>query len=276
MTPSATKQQLWIRQILALARYEIGRTLFRRRSAPAYVLVGLPMLLGILVVILGDDELGESIASAGRIFAGTFHFFILRFVIFFGCAGLFINLFRGEILDRSLHFLLLAPIRRELLVAGKYLGGLAASVALFVPATLFTMVTFHLPNGVGPAAGHLLAGPGLSQVLSYTLIVTLACVGYGAVFLLAGLFFKNPMIPAGLFLGWELLTPFMPKALKAISIVHYLVSLEPIPVDEGPIAILTSPVAPFLAVLALLVVSAGMVAAAAWKARRMEISYSVD
>jgi len=268
--------RLWVRQVLALARYELGRALLRRRAAPVYVLIGLPILVGIGVVILPDPEMRESLVAAGRLFAGTFHFFFLRFVVFFGCAGLFINLFRGEILDRSLHYLLLAPIRREVLVVGKLAGGLAASVVLFVPTALVTMVCFHLPNGIGPTARYLLAGPGLGQALAYAAVVVLGCIGYGSIFLLAGLFFKNPMIPAGLFLAWELATPFMPKILKAISIIHYLVSLEPIPVDEGPVAILTSPVAPWLAVLALLAVSLGAVVLAGWRIRGLEISYTTE
>jgi hypothetical protein len=119
----------------------------------------------------------------------------------------------------------------------------------------------------------MLAGPGLGQAAAYTLVVVLGCIGYGSIFLLAGLFFRNPMIPAGLFLTWELATPFMPKVLKAISIIHYLVSLEPIPVDEGSFAILTSPVAPWLAIVALLGVSLGAVALAAWRMRGLEIAY---
>ena len=67
---------------------------------------------------LGDDAI---------VFAGVFQFFFLRLVIFFGCLGVFMNLFRGEILDKSLHFYFLAPIRREVLMAGKFLAGLLAT-----------------------------------------------------------------------------------------------------------------------------------------------------
>ena len=37
--------------------------------------------------------------------------------------GIFSNLFRGEMLEKTLHYYYLTPLRRELLVAGKYLGG---------------------------------------------------------------------------------------------------------------------------------------------------------
>ena len=46
-------------------------------------------------------------------FAFVFHHFYLRLVVFFGCLGIFMNLFRGEMLDKTLHYWLLAPARRE-------------------------------------------------------------------------------------------------------------------------------------------------------------------
>ena len=64
-------------------------------------------------------------------FAGIFQFFYLRIAIFFGCVGIFVNLFRGEMLDKSLHYYLLAPIRREVLLAGKFVSGLVAAITIF-------------------------------------------------------------------------------------------------------------------------------------------------
>ena len=60
-------------------------------------------------------------------FAPLLALFQLRVVVFFSCALLFAKLFRGEILERSLHYSLLAPLDRAVLVAGKYLGGLIAA-----------------------------------------------------------------------------------------------------------------------------------------------------
>jgi hypothetical protein len=62
-----------------------------------------------------------------RIFAVIFQFFYLRLAIFFGCLGIFMNLFRGEMLDKTLHFWFLMPVRREVLLAGKYIAGLTAA-----------------------------------------------------------------------------------------------------------------------------------------------------
>src|SRR5262245_48545219 len=48
-----------------------------------------------------------TLAKGSLLFATTFQSYFLRLAIFFGCVGIFINLFRGEMLDKSLHFYLL-------------------------------------------------------------------------------------------------------------------------------------------------------------------------
>jgi hypothetical protein len=75
---------------------------------------------------------GYNLAQDSVVFAGVFQFFYLRLGIFFGCLGIFMNLFRGEILDKSLHFYFLAPIRRDVLMVGKFLAGLLATCTIFV------------------------------------------------------------------------------------------------------------------------------------------------
>jgi ABC-type transport system involved in multi-copper enzyme maturation permease subunit len=200
---------------------------------------------------------------------------MLRFIVFFSTATLFVKLFRGEMLDRSLHYQLLAPVRRDVLVIGKYLGGLVSSAAILGSTVIVTTILFYLPHG---AAGfeHLLEAAGLRELGAYLATTVFACAAYGALFLLAGLFFKNPMVPAVMFLGWEVLTPFLPGFLKVLSIVHYLGSLEPVPISQGPFALMVQPVPTWLAVLALLAITAALVAAATLKTRRLEITYATE
>jgi ABC-type transport system involved in multi-copper enzyme maturation permease subunit len=263
-------------QVMALVRSELLKTLFSRRSIPAYALIALPLMMGVITALFAPEVTLRGPGQDVHEFAEVFQFFILRFIIFFGCAGLFINLFRGEVLDRSLHYLMLAPLRREVMVLGKYTGGVLATSFLFVPATAVTYVLVYMALGPANLVTYMLANGGLEQLASYLLVVVLACIGYGAIFLLAGLFFKNPMIPAIMFLGWEILTSFLPTALKAISIVHYLGSLTPIRVSDGPFSLIATPVSPWLAVTGVLGVSAIALVLASWKARQMEISYTSE
>lgn len=266
---------LWRRQITVLARQEIGRSLFSKRSLAVYLLTAMPVGLALLrAIFMGENERAHVAVSTTE-FAQVFHFFFLRFIVFFGAAVLFVKLFRGEILERTLHYHLLAPVRREVLTAGKYAGGLVSSILMLGATLLITIVLFYLPHGAD-GISHLTSASGLKEVFAYLAITVLACAAYGALFLLAGLFFKNPMVPAVLFLGWEVLTPFMPGFLKLLSVVHYLGSLEPVPISQGPFALMVQPVPVWLAVIALVGISVALVVLAAWKARSLEISYTTE
>jgi hypothetical protein len=219
---------------------------------------------------------GHSVGEDSVIFAGMFLTFFLRGSIFFGCMGLFSNLFRGEMLEKTLHYYFLTPIRRELLVAGKYLAGLAVSLMLFLPSTALTFLL--IGRHFGPAwTDYLMHGPGMSQLGSYLLVTTLACVGYGAVFLVGGQFSKNPMIAAAVVWVWEAINPFLPALLKKVSVIFYLKSLCPVEVPVPPpfsiMAIETDPAPLWIAVPGLLMVALILLTYAAVSARQGEISY---
>jgi ABC-type transport system involved in multi-copper enzyme maturation permease subunit len=263
-------------QIVALVRRELVRTLLGRRSLLVWLLLCLPVAIAFLRLLFLPAALRGDVAATGRDFAEMFHAFILRFVVFFGCAGLFMNLFRGEILDRSVHYLLLAPVRRNVLVLGKFLGGLASTVLALGGTTVVTYLLMYAAHGVGPGLGFVLTGAGLGHLAAYLATVVMACVGYGALFLLAGLFFRNPLLPAVALLGWEMLSPFLPPALKALSVSHYLASLVPVPASLGPLAIMVPPVAAWKAVLGLGALAMAAVALAAWRARTLEVSYAAE
>jgi len=271
----STDARVWRRQMWTITKSEVHRTLFSRRSFAVYLLVAMPLALMVLRAIFMPDTLRVNAPDATTEFAKVFHFFLLRFVVFFANAMIFVRLFRGEILEKSLHYTLLAPIRRGVLVLGKYLGGVLSAVMLLAPATALTYLLVYLPHG---RAGLSLmsSAAGVSSLLAYLLIVVLACFAYGALFMLAGLYFKNPMVPALIFLGWETLTPFLPALLKSLSFVHYLVSFAPVPVSLGAFALLARPVAGWVALLALLASSAVLVFLASRAARRLEVTYSAE
>jgi len=192
--------------------------------------------------------------------------------------GIFSNLFRAEVLERTLHYYFMSPVRREVLALSKYLAGVIAAVVYFGGSVVlsFLFISAHW----GPLfQQYLFQGPGMSHLGWYALTTALACVGYGAVFLLTGVLFRNPMIPAAVVMVWENLNPFLPSLLKKFSIIFYLKSLSPIgelPTD-GPLAILatlTDPTPAWLAIPGLLIVSALVLAYAATKSRALEVSYS--
>lgn len=262
-------------QVRALAAAEVRRSLFNTRALAVVLLIAMPLALMALRALFMPDSLRASPTRATSEFAEVFHFFLLRFIVFFANALIFVRLFRGEILEQSLHYSLLAPMRRDVLVAGKHLGGLVTSLLVLLPTTVLTYVLVYLPHG-DAGRSIMLSGAGLADLAGYLLIVFLACLAYGSLFLLAGLYFKNPMVPAVLFLGWEMLTPFLPPLLKSLSFVHYLASFAPVPVTLPAFTLLAQPVARPLALAALVTASAVLVLVATRVARRLEISYAAD
>src|SRR5688500_6054021 len=127
--------QLWSRQIDAIIRLELKRYWLGRRWMATYVLVLAPIaLLSLRTLTVGRQS--ESITTLNLLYAFVFQGFILRFAIFFSCMTIFSQMFRGEILEKTLHYYLLTPVRREILALGKYMAGLIASIILFSFCTI--------------------------------------------------------------------------------------------------------------------------------------------
>jgi len=225
----------------------------------------------------------DTIPKDSLIFASVFQFFYLRLAIFFGCVGVFTNLFRGEMLDKSLHFYLLTPIRREILAIGKYFAGLIATVVIFCTSTFLQLAALSL-HFTGSEISEYLAGPGWGHIASYLGVTAAACVGYGSIFLAAGLLFKNPIVPAATVLVWEGTNMFLPAALKKVSVIFYLQSLSPVvappdakmPALQKLLVTAAEPVPAAWALLGLLTLTIVVLAVAARKARKLEINYSTD
>lgn len=265
---------LWLRQISAILRLELKKNFFGKRSLLVYLLAMMP--IGLLVLVEAINPLGQDTSQFPTIFSIFYNSLILRTVVFFGCAWIFMNLFRGEIVDRSLHYYFLSSVRREVLVAGKYVSGLLTSIILFTTVTVVCMLLVFFSHFYASSARFFLDGPGIGQLLWYVTITILACLGYGAFFLVVGLFVRNPIIPALLLYGWEWINFLLPPLLKKISVIHYLNSLVPVPVSEGPFAVVAEPTPAWISIPGLLIVTALVLILAGTRIRRMEIRYGGD
>jgi ABC-type transport system involved in multi-copper enzyme maturation permease subunit len=217
-----------------------------------------------------------------KIFAGIFQLFYLRLAIFFGCLGIFMNLFRGEMLDKTLHFWFLTPVRREVLLAGKYIAGLTAASVIFGGGAVLGYAAMLWPNN-GIDAQAFMAAAGWSHALWYAAAAVLGCLGYGSVFLAAGLLLRNPIIPAAVILLWESINGFLPAAMQKLSVLYYLQSLcpEAAPIDDGPalLRLILAPAAPAskgLAIMGLVMLTALVLWAASKAVKRIEINYSTE
>ena len=182
------------------------------------------------------------------VFARMFQFFYLRLAIFFGCLGMFMYLFSGEMSNRTLHYWFLAPAPREVLLAGKYAAGLIASTVIFSGGALLAFAAMIWPHDSVELQAYWNAG-GMSHAFWYAAAAAFGCVGYGSVFLAVGLYVRNPIIPAAVLLAWEGAASILPHALQKISILYYLQSLCPVPAsmeDDVPtlVRLLAVPAAP--------------------------------
>jgi len=280
---STLKEQPWrlfASQVSILVRTEVRRNLFTRRRIWVYLLALIPVVLLLLKAFFSRYNDPSEIEDVTVNFAGiVFQLYYLRLGIFFACMGIFTWLFRGEMVARTLHYQFLVPVRKEVLVVGKFLAGTAISVALFEFAVL---ACFYLTYSRFGAAGrsYIFDGPGLSQLGSYLLVTALACLGYGAVFLALSLLFKNPIIPGAMLLGWEAVAPIFPSWAQHLSVTFYLKHLCPVKLPvEGPLAIFTvvaEPVAPFVAVFGLLCLTVAILVLSCFLIHRLEVTYTAE
>jgi ABC-type transport system involved in multi-copper enzyme maturation permease subunit len=216
-------------------------------------------------------------------FAAVFQFYYLRLGIFFGCLGIFMNLFRGEMLSKTLHFWLLTPVRREVLLGGKYTAGLVAATLIFTLGTVLSFWAMLWPQEPSQVQVYLhTQAP--AHAMWYAAATVLACVGYGSFFMAAGLLLRNPIVPAAVLLLWENIAGFLPTALQKLSVLHYVQALCPVPVpmdNEMPaiLQLFFSPAAPPskpLAILGVLALASLVLWAASRVVRTIQINYSTE
>jgi len=133
----------WTRQIGGVMRLELKKAFLSKRGWWIYCLALGPIVLTLIhwlvfrsavftKSIQSQRHMSHSLGEDSLVFAALFMFYYLRAGIFFGCMGIFSNLFRGEMLEKTLHYYFLTPMRREMLVAGKYLAGLVVALVVWI------------------------------------------------------------------------------------------------------------------------------------------------
>ena len=266
---------LWRRQVASVLRIETRRNFTLGRTLWLSFLVLAPV-----VILAGHSALHphHSLRVETLILAGMVQVFYMRFAIFFACLGMALRLFRGEVAEKTLHYPFLAPIRREVLVVGKFLSAALSSIVLFgsAIALCFTLLYAHIPGG----RAFVMEGPGLGHLGAYLLATVLACLGYLAVALAFSMVFRNPIVPAVMVLVWEGINGVLPVWLKRFSVTFYLKPLFPVELPvEGPFALFTvvaEPTPVWICVTGLLAFSGLALAFVCWRVRRLEVGYATD
>src|ERR1044071_7625375 len=175
---------LWLRQIGAILRLEIEKSFISRRSLLIYLIAFLPLFpLALLALVTPPGNEWKDFNQYSIIYSIIYNGLILRTLVFFGSAWIFMNLFRGEMVDRSLHYYFLSSVRRSVLVVGKYVSRLVTLIVPFTFTTVAAMLLLFVPHFYSQSIRYFTEGRGLGQILTYAGITMLACVGYGAFFL---------------------------------------------------------------------------------------------
>lgn len=288
LPPVGSRRLRW-RQMRATFTLEL-RKLLTGGSGLALALFGaLPLGLVTCWVIVSNLLISRQAAAgssdfadlsdATMVFAILFHGFALAMVAFFTCLMVFLNLVRREMRDRSLHYFYLSPVRREVVVAGKYAAGVAATFLVLGLSIALSHLLVYAPflRVAGPELERFfLSGPGFAHLATYVGIVLLATIGYGAVFLAISVHVKNPILPALAIYGWEWLHFLLPPMLKKLSVIHYLSALVPVPVSDGPLALVGETPPGWLAITGLLAFAAVLLALTMRRVRTMEVLYGED
>ena len=207
-----------LRQGLVVTAIELGRRLRGRQILGLLFVAGIPLALvgaRLAATLLAPHHVRPF--SATTAYAVFYRVMILRFTVFFGCMLIFTHLIRGEILDRSLHYWFLAPLRRSTLAAGKFAAGLVVALVTFLTVTALTWLSIVAVPGRDALGNRFASAAGPLELASYLAATSLACLGYGAVFLAVGVVFRQPIVPALVLLGWESVLFLMPTALKKIN-----------------------------------------------------------
>lgn len=268
-------------QLGVVYRLELGRQL---RGAGFWMLALFALLPAVpfagmwLAMALGDGG-PQGVADTTFEYAAVFQSLILRVVLFFACIVVFTNLIRREMRDRTLHHWLLAPLRREVLLGGKYLAGVTTVFAVVGGGAVAAFGCAYAPHAALDPVGladFFGAGPGWGHLAAYLGVVLLGCIGFGAAFLALGLVARGVILPALAVYGWEALNPFLPPALKLVSVLFYLNGLCPVPVDAGPFALLAEAPSRSGSVAGLVALAAVLVALGMWRSRRLELSYAEE
>jgi len=264
---------LAVRQAQTIAKTELSRYILARRWLGVYLMAFAPVFLLILVTFRPPNG-RPALSDISQAYALLFQTFTLRFAIFLSCGLVFSQLFLWEIFEKTLHFYLLSPVRREVIATGKYFAGVVAMALVFGTTTLLTNLLIY---AISPSMSEFfLEGPGLAYLARYVLVTVLACAAWGSIFMLAGLLFKNPIISVFVVGLWEAFYFILPETLQKLTVMHYLQSLLPIVIDRGPFSVVIDPTNSVLSVVIVLGIAAGFVWLSGKALRRTQIAYGAD
>ena len=204
------------RRMLELA---LGEMLWGRRALFMALAAGAPVLLALGLRLAFSSGSAQVIVNGDRLnvettFGGAISLLYLRFIV--PALGVYYgtSMIADEIEDKTITYLFVRPMRRGAIVAGKYLAYLLSVLAAVLPSTalvFFILVPFaSMGSLVDTFVGDLQQ-------------IALGIVAYGAVFVLASVTLKRPLVGGLIFVfGWEPIAMALPGYVGQLTVAHYL------------------------------------------------------
>jgi ABC-2 type transport system permease protein len=201
--------------------------LWSRRSLLMACLVALPIVFGVLYRGALAARLPARVTGFD-LYGVIVTFYFVRNVLPLAALFYATALVADEVEARTITFLLTRPLRRASVLLGKFAAYTATTWSLALPPLV---ASFFLLAGAHGGQGLAARVPDLFRDLG---VCALALLSYGALFTLAGVVLRRPVIPGLLFLFvWELVAN-LPGYMPRLTLTAYLRSLvRHRPADEG-------------------------------------------
>ncbi len=221
---------LW-RQILSMTRLSVRRLIFTRFMFAGLLLAALPILILVLIGVgmhLHGSS-GPDVAMLHNMQERILREFYLRFVIFFVAIITGFAIVRQDLDDRTLHCLLLAPVQRWSAVLAKFIGfWIVTAVVLIVSYWSAYAVSMLIVTGPSATVRDLFGQDArLYVLLRESCVMLLAMTTYGTIGMAFGSVVKSLVFAPILWL-WEMALPWLPAALKKLTLSYYFHSLLPV------------------------------------------------
>jgi len=201
----------------------LGQMLWGRRALFMAVVAGAPVVLALILRLTFASGSAVFIVNGNRvdtesIFTTAVSVLYLRFIV--PALGVYYgtSLIADEIEDKTITYLFVRPISRGAIVLGKYLAYLVCANAVVLPSAAIVFAIAVPVAGMGRLLEMLLQELGRAA---------LGLAAYGALFTLAGVSFKRPLVGGLIFVfGWEQIALVLPGYLRRLTVAYYLQTPE--------------------------------------------------
>ncbi len=145
------------------------------------------------------------------------HFLVVFVTLFYGTA-----LISEEVEGKTLTYLLVRPIPKPTIMAGKFLALVWISALLVLPTIFISYTILYLRTDMGPFLEDVgLLGKDIG-------IVFLALIAYGSMFALLGAWLRHSILTGLIYaFGWEGIVSYLPGFTRKLTITHYVQSIFP-------------------------------------------------